>query len=58
MSEYWTESTARAKCEEAAAMAISKHVPGGHWQWLDDTHLRVYKADGDAFITLTIEGLQ
>lgn len=49
---------ARAKCEEAAAMIILKHEPGGLWQWLDDKRLRVYKANGDALLTLQIEALQ
>lgn len=49
---------ARGKCEEAAAMLIGKHAVGGHWQWLDDKRLRVYHANGDAFLTLSIEALQ
>lgn len=58
VSEPLSAEAARGKCEEAAAMIISKHAPGGHWQWLDAYQLRVYTAKGDAFLTLHIETLQ
>lgn len=58
VSEPLNAEQARAKCEEAAATILSKHAIGGHWQWLDEKRLRVYKANGDAFMTLVIEALQ
>ena len=49
---------ARDKCQEAADMIVEKHVVGGFWHWIDSTRLRVYKADGQPFLTLHIEALQ
>lgn len=58
VSKPLAEAEARVKCEEAAAMLIEKHVPGGLWQWIDKYRLRVYMPNGDAFMTLSLESLQ
>ena len=53
-----TRAEARAKCVEAAEMIIAKHAPGGFYHWVGLDRVRVYKANGDSFLTLEIEALQ
>lgn len=58
VSDPLDAAQARAKCEEAAATILAKHAPGGRWQWVDERSLRVFHANGSAFLTLHIETLQ
>lgn len=58
VSEPLDAAQARQKCEAAATMMVERHVFGGRWAWIDDRRLRVYRANGDAFLTLYIESLQ
>jgi hypothetical protein len=56
VSQPLSANEARAKCEHAADMIVNKH--GGYWKWIGARHLRVFKDNGDAFLTLHIEALQ